>query len=83
MPSLTALHINAVRQFLDECIESRDRVDITAMTTHGAVVLYTGWLVIGSHFRGGTHRLKNPVNGQIRSVPDILIFTVNNHPVYL
>ena len=49
----------------------------------GDIIEYRGWLVIGSHWRGGTHRLKNPVNGQIRMVRDITIFEFMGHEIYL
>ena len=49
----------------------------------GDIIDYRGWLVIGSHWRGGTHRLKNPVNGQIRMVRDITIFEFMGHEIYL
>ena len=48
----------------------------------GDIIDYRGWLVIGSHWRGGTHRLKNPVNGQIRMVRDITIFEFMGHEIY-
>ena len=49
----------------------------------GDIIDYQGWLVIGSHWRGGTHRLKNPVNGQVRMVRDITIFDYMGHEIYL
>lgn len=52
------------------------------MARTGNVIEYRGWMV-SSNWRGGWHRIVNPVNNQIRTVPDILIFEINGLSIYL
>ena len=49
----------------------------------GSVIEYRGWLVSSSNWRGGWHRVINPSNNQIRTVPDILIHEINGLSIYL
>ena len=49
----------------------------------GAIIQYKGWKVLNQYWKGGTTRIKNPKNGEIRAVCDILIFRYNNLDVYL
>lgn len=77
------IHINEALQMLDIARESRQKVNVLAWDSHGNVIRYQGWLVSSSSWKGGWHRLVNPVNNQIRTVPDIFIFNVNSHPIYL
>ncbi|WP_256327320.1 hypothetical protein [Segatella bryantii] len=44
---------------------------------------YKGWLVKSGHWRGGTHRLINPQNRQIREVRDCCIFEFMGHEIYM
>ena len=77
------IHINEALQMLDIARESRQKVNVLAWDSHGNVIRYQGWLVSSSSWKGGWHRLVNPVNNQIRTVPDIFIFNVNSHTIYL
>ena len=78
-----ALHINDVLKLLDKAGEERKKVNVRAWKKDGNEVGYIGWLPLTGHWRGGIHRLMNPVNGEIRAVVDVLIFEFNEHPVYL
>lgn len=79
-----ALHINYVLEQLDLAAKYRQKVQLKAWKKENAeVVDYSGWIPVGSHWRGGIHRLMNPVNGQVRAVIDVLIFEFNGHTVYL
>ena len=78
-----ALHINYVLEQLDLAAKYGQRVNVHAWKRNGEIVEYNGWISTGGYWRGGIHRLKNPVNGEIRAVIDVLIFEYNGHPVYL
>lgn len=77
------LHINEGLQLLDIARDSRQRVNILAWDSKGNIIEYKGWLVSSSDWRRGWHRIVNPVNNQIRTVPDIYMFNINGHPIYL
>lgn len=78
-----ALHINEVLQLLDKAGKERRKVDVRAWKKDGNEVDYSGWIPLTGHWRGGIHRLMNPVNGEVRAVIDVLIFEFNGHTVYL
>ena len=78
-----AIHINELRRSLDISRIDRAPVDIDCWKLDGNIISYRGWLVSSSSWREGTHRLRNPQNGQIRKVRDVFIFRYNNHPIYL
>jgi hypothetical protein len=78
-----ALHINEVLQLLDKAGEERRKVNVRAWKKDGSEVDYIGWLPLTGHWRGGIHRLMNPVNGDVRAVIDVLIYEFNGHTVYL
>ncbi len=79
----TPIHLKDARLFLDECMRTREPVSIIALTKEGKKNIYTGWIVQSSYFLAGTHDIRNPKNGQIRKIKDILIFNINGHPIYL
>ncbi len=78
-----AYHINYVLEQLDLAAKYRQKVSVKAWKKDGEVVDYTGWVPTSGHWRGGIHRLQNPVNNQVRAVIDVLIFEFNGHSVYL
>lgn len=78
-----ALHINEVLQLLDKAGEEHKKVNVRAWKKDGNEVDYIGWLPLTGHWRGGIHRLMNPVNGDVRAVIDVLIYEFNGHTVYL
>ena len=77
------IHINEGLQLLDIARDSRQRVNILAWDSKGNIIEFKGWLVSSSDWRRGWHRIVNPVNNQIRTVPDIYMFNINGHPIYL
>ena len=77
------IHFKKMQQLLDVARDSRQRVDVKAWDSKGNVIDYRGWLVSSSSWRKGWHRLVNPVNNEIRTVPDIYIFNINGHQIYL
>lgn len=80
----TSMHIKDVQKSLDTARIWNQTVNVEAWSLEdgGAVVRYYGWLVKGGYWRGGWHRLMNPRNGQIRTVPDCFIVRFNGHPVH-
>ena len=81
---LIALHLKDVQKSLDIARIHGQQVDLWCWEKQtGAILHYKGWWVISSHWRGGTHKLKNPLNNEIREVRDINIFRFNNHEVYV
>jgi len=80
---LKAMHIKEVQLAMDKAMAEESPVSIRAVKSNGEWVDYTGWLVIGSHWRGGNHRLKNPLNGEIRTLPDVCIKYFNGRRMYL
>ena len=78
-----ALYINEVLQLLDKAGKERKKVDVRAWKKDGNEVDYIGWLPLTGHWRGGIHRLMNPINGDVRAVIDVLIYEFNGHTVYL
>jgi hypothetical protein len=79
----TALYYKDAQQFLDACVKSRELVTIKALKSDGSILQLDGWQVTSGHWTARTHNFRNPANGQLRKVRDILIFKINNHPVYL
>lgn len=78
------IHLTEIKKQLDIAKIRAQLVNLRCWELKsGDIIDYRGWLVIGSHWRGGTHRLKNPVNGQIRMVRDITIFEFMGHEIYL
>jgi len=79
-----AIHINEAMQIMDIAKERKQTVNLRAWEMQtGDVIEYRGWMVSSSNWKGGWHRIVNPKNNQIRTVPDILIFEINGLSVYL
>ena len=72
-----------MQQLLDIARETHQKVNILAWELKGNIIEYRGWLVSSSSWRKGWHKLINPVNNEIRTVPDIFIFNINGHQIYL
>ena len=79
----SALWIREAQLFLDECIRTRELVRVLALKKDGSIVTYDGWLVSSQNWKAGTHKLRNPKNGEVRQISDVLIFEINGHPIYL
>lgn len=77
------IHMNKGLQILDIAHETRQRVSVSAWDLKGNIIEYKGWMVSSSNWKKGWHKLINPVNNEIRTVPDIMIFNINGHAIYL
>ena len=77
------IHFKELQQLLDIARETHQKVNILAWELKGNIIEYRGWLVSSSSWRKGWHKLINPVNNEIRTVPDIFIFNINGHQIYL
>lgn len=77
------IHFKKAQQLLDIARDAQQRVDITAWDSKGNIIEYKGWMVSSSSWRKGWHRIVNPVNSEIRTLPDIYIINVNGHQIYL
>ena len=79
-----AIHINEAMQILDIAREHKQTVNLKVWETRtGDIIHYRGWLVSSGNWKGGWHRIINPTNNQIRTVPDIMIFEINGLSIYL
>lgn len=77
------IHMKEGQCILDVAHDSRQPVFVRAWDSKGNVIEYNGWLVSSSSWLGGWHRLLNPRSNEIRTVPDIFIFNINGHNIYL
>ena len=79
-----AIHITEMQKSIGVAKIYRQLVNIECWEySTGNILKYEGWEVINQYWKNGTTRLRNPKNGEIRSVCDILIFRYNNLDVYL
>ena len=63
-------------------LESGEAVNLKCWKLKNAEILeYRGVRCVGSHWRGGTHRLKFPESHLIREVRDITIFEINGYEI--
>lgn len=83
MENRKPIHFKEMQQLLDIARETYQKVNILAWELKGNIIEYRGWLVSSSSWRKGWHKLINPVNNEIRTVPDIFIFNINGHQIYL
>lgn len=79
----TPIHFTDMQRLMDRAYQRRQVLNIKAWRTDGHVVEYRGWYVHHQHWRGGYVRLRNPVNRELRLVPEIFIFEINGKRVYL
>ena len=77
------IHFSEMLHLIAIAEERRQTLNVTAWKSDGNIVEYRRWLVHHDYWRGGYVRLKNPLNNQIRLVPQIYIFEINNLTVYL
>lgn len=47
----------------------------------GDIIIYRNVVCIGSHWRGGTHRIRLPESHLIREFRDISLFEINGYEV--
>lgn len=48
----------------------------------GDILTYRDVVCIGSHWRGGTHRIRLPQSHLIREFRDITLFEINNFTIF-
>lgn len=80
---LGAISIQDAKKFLDECAEKHEPVSIVALARDAHKIVLDGWTVTSGHTKGRTHNYRNPLNGEMRKVIDVLLFYINNHPIYI
>lgn len=78
-----AIHLSEMLSSMHRAEEYGQTVNLRCWKlSTGDTIEYDGWTIVGSHYRGGTHRLRNPRNGQIRLVRDCTIFEYMGREVY-
>lgn len=77
---MKAIHMNDARKILD----SGQPCDIKVWKlSTGDILEYKGARCIGSHFRGGIHRMLLPYSHVLREFRDVTLFEINGMEVYL
>lgn len=78
------IHKSEMLKALDHARIDAERVSLKAWKLqNGEKIELAGWWVISSHWRGGTHTFKNPVNNEIRTLRDICIYEYMGAEVYM
>lgn len=72
-----------MQRLMDTAYQRRQTLNIKAFRSDGNRVEYRGWIIHHQYWRGGYVRLVNPVNRQIRLVPEVFIYEINGRNVYL
>jgi hypothetical protein len=77
---LKAIHLNDAIRLLET--GEPCNLKVWKLST-GDILNYRGVRCIGSHWRGGTHRIRIPASSLIREFRDITLFEFNNMKIYL
>lgn len=77
------IHFSEMQRLMDTAYQRRQTLNIKAFQSDGNRVEYRGWIIHHQYWRGGYVRLVNPVNRQIRLVPEVFIYEINGMKVYL
>lgn len=77
------IHFSEMQRLMDTAYQRRQTLNIKAFRSDGNRVEYRGWTIHHQYWRGGYVRLVNPVNRQIRLVPEVFIYEINGMKVYL
>lgn len=77
------IHFSEMQRLMDTAYQRRQTLNIKAFRSDGNRVEYRGWIIHHQYWRGGCVRLVNPVNRQIRLVPEVFIYEINGMKVYL
>lgn len=80
MSMLRAIHLNDAIRLLET--GEPCNLKVWKLST-GDILNYRGVRCIGSHWRGGTHRIRIPASSLIREFRDITLFEINNMKIYL
>ena len=77
------IHFSEMQRLMDTAYQRRQTLNIKAFRSDGNRVEYRGRIIHHQYWRGGYVRLVNPVNRQIRLVPEVFIYEINGMKVYL
>ncbi len=82
------IHFNDMLKLMDKARIDGACVSLKAWTAgkkkgETEDVTYDSWQVLGAHWRGGFHRLRQPISGEVRTVTDIFIHEFMGKRVYL
>ncbi len=77
------IHFSEMQRLMDTAYQRRQTLNIKAFRSDGNQVEYRGWIIHHQYWRGGYVRLVNPVNREIRLVPEVFIYEINGRKVYL
>lgn len=77
------IHFSEMQRLMDTAYQRRQTLNIKAFRSDGNRVEYRGWIIHHQYWRAGYVRLVNPVNRQIRLVPEVFIYEINGMKVYL
>ena len=77
------IHFSEMQRLMDTAYQRRQTLNIKSFRSDGNRVEYRGWIIHHQYWRGGYVRLVNPVNRQIRLVPEVFIYEINGMKVYL
>lgn len=77
------IHFNEMLHLMAVAEERRQTLNIKAWKSNGEILEYKGWVVHHDYWRGGYIKIRNPINSEIRQIPQIFIFEINNYRVYL
>lgn len=77
------IHFSEMQRLMDTAYQRRQTLNIKAFRSDGNRVEYRGWIIHHQYWRGGYVRLVNPVNRQIRLVPEVFIYEINGRKIYL
>ena len=77
------MHFTEMQHYIALAEERRQTLNVRAWTSEGKINPYRGWLVHHQYWRKGFIRLRNPVNNEIRLIPEIYIIEINGYSIYL
>lgn len=77
------IHFSEMQRLMDTAYQRRQTLNIKAFRSDGIRVEYRGWIIHHQYWKGGYVRLVNPVNREIRLVPEVFIYEINGRKVYL
>ena len=77
------IHFSEMQRLMNTAYQRRQTLNIKAFRSDGNRVEYRGWIIHHQYWRGGYVRLVNPVNREIRLVPEVFIYEINGRKVYL
>lgn len=77
------IHFSEMQRLMDTAYQRRQTLNIKAFRSDGNRVEYRGWIIHHQYRKGGYVRLVNPVNREIRLVPEVFIYEINGRKVYL